>query len=399
MTTERSQRTLWALMAVLAIGLAAATLYLYGKSRSVSPAAQLPAYRIAYMALSAPTYIPQLYTCDLQGGDVRPLVESRFGDTIPVCEPLPASPGRAPRIAFVRFRSDPGSDTGTQLGAPGGVYVVSIDGGEERSASQTVERPLPVRPAWSPDGRQLVFAGVDDLNGDGAYVSGEAGIYVADMDTAQVRRVATVHATGTSLRWSPTSARVILQVHKRDVPLPVASLLDLRTGELSSRDDATTLGCWSPDGQYIAAYSMVEREIHVLSSAGDELWTAETPPGYVVDMHWLPAATADAEDGGRFLVLCTPEPNAGAGQVFLSSALIARGAPATWRQLTAADANVVDATPSPDGRWAVLTLMQGLGTGTEADVYLLSLAQGQLQPVTQDAGYEGMATWVPARAR
>jgi Tol biopolymer transport system component len=395
MITRRTQKTLWALLALLAVGLAAATAHLYSMSRSPSATAQLPAYRIAYVSFSQTTGIPQLYTCDLQGGDVRPLVESRSGDILPVSEPLPAAPKSAARIAFVRFRSDPGGDTGTQLGAPGGVYIVSSDGGQEKEVSETVERPLPVSPAWSQDGKQLAFAGVDDLNDDGAYVSEEAGIYVADVETAQVRRVAAVHATGTGLRWSPTSAQVILQGHKPDVGVPVAYLLDLRTGELSSRDDTTTLGCWSPDGQYIAAYSMADRKIHVLSSAGDELWTEETPPGYVTDLHWLAAATTDAEDGGRFLVLCTPEPNAGAGQVFLSSALIARGDRATWRQLTAEDANVSYATASPDGRWAALTLMQGHGTGMEADLYLLDLSNGQTQQLTQDPGYEGWATWVP----
>jgi Tol biopolymer transport system component len=391
---------------MIAIGLAAVSAYLYGRSRSLPAVAQLPAYRIAYVAFSAPTYIPQLYTCDLQGGDVRPLVESQAGDILPVGEPLPAAPTSAPRIAFVRFRSDPGSDTGTQLGAPGGVYVVSSDGGQEKEVSETVERPLPVGPAWSPDGKQLAFAGVDDLNDDGAYVSAEAGIYVADVDTAQVRRVATVHATGTGLRWSPASAQVILQVHKPDVPVPVAYLLDLRTGELSSRDDATTLACWSPDGQYIAAYSMVERKIHILGTAGNELWALETPTGYVTDLHWLPAASTDAEDEGRFLVVCAPEPNSDTSQLFLSSALtgpVEAGRSTwdaiTWRQLTAEDAGVAYVATSPDGRWAVFSLMQGQGTGMEAELYLLNLDQGQPQQLTQDPGYEGMATWVPVRTK
>jgi Tol biopolymer transport system component len=385
---------------MIAIGLAAVSAYLYGRSRSLPAVAQLPAYRIAYVAFSAPTYIPQLYTCDLQGGDVRPLVESRTGDILPVSEPLSAAPNSAPRIAFVRFRSDPGSDTGTQLGAPGGVYVVSSDGGQEKEVSETVERPLPVGPAWSPDGKQLAFAGVDDLNDDGAYVSAEAGIYVADVDTAQARRVATVHATGTGLRWSPASAQVILQVHKPDVPAPVAYLLDLRTGEISSRDDATPLACWSPDGQYIAAYSTADRQIHILETAdGTEVRALDTPSAYVLDMFWLPAASADSENRGRVLILSASQPDTGVGQLSLSSALTAAGDAITWRKLTDEDPRVNDVAASPDGRWAAFTAMQGQGSGMEADLYLLNLGQGQPQQLTQDPGYEGMATWVPLRAK
>jgi Tol biopolymer transport system component len=273
------------------------------------------------------------------------------------------------------------------------VYVVSSDGGQETRVSGTVERPLPVAPAWSADGKQLAFAGVEDLNDDGAYVSDEAGVYVADLESGQVRRVATVHATGLSLRWSPSRAQVILQVRKPGLSTPVANLLDLDSGELSSRDDATTVGCWSFDGQYIAAYSTADREIHVLSATGSELWATETP-GYVSDMHWLPPASLEAEDEGRFLVLCTPEPDSGAGQIFASSALIARGGAPTWRQLTAQDVGVVYVAPSPDGRWAAFTGVPAHGTSTEADLYLLDLNQGQTQMLTQDPGYEGQATWV-----
>lgn len=395
--TERTQKALWALLAVVAIGLAAATVHLYSKSRS--PVAEKPAGRIAYVSFSETTDIPQLYTCDLQGGEIQPLVESQAGDVLPVCEPLQTATAQAPRIAFVRLMSDPGSNTGTEVGASGGVYVVSSAGGQEKKVSGNVPRLLAVAPAWSPDGRQLAFAGAEDLNGDGKYVSEEAGIYVCDVDAAQVRRAATVHATGTRLQWSPTRAQLILQVHKPVAPVPVAHLLDLRTGELTSRDDATTVGCWSPNGQYIAAYSMVERKIHILDTAGDELWALDTPAGYVTDLHWLPADSADAEDEGHFLVLSAPEPNAGTGQLYQSSALIARGDAPSWRPLTAEEASVAYVAPSPDGRWAVFTLMQGHDTGMEADLYLLNLDQGQTQQLTQDPGYDGMATWVPVRTK
>jgi Tol biopolymer transport system component len=70
-----------------------------------------------------------------------------------------------------------------------------------------------------------------------------------------------------------------------------------------------------------------------------------------------------------------------------------------WRQLTADDLGVAFATPSADGRWATFTGMPRQATGLEADVYLVDLATGQSQQLTQDAGFEGMATWVPERAR
>ena len=396
--TERTQRTLWTLLAVVAIGLAAATVYLYSQSRTLS-AAQKPVGRAVYTSFSERASIPQLYTCDLQGGDDRPLVQSQAGDLAPVSGPLRADEGRAPRVAFLRFTSDPGSQPSGQIGAPGGVYVVSSNGGQERKVSGTVPCLLQVFPAWSPDGEQLAFAGVEDLDGDGKYLSAEAGIYIADAQGAQVRRVATVHAFESSLRWSPRSAQLILQVHKADAPLPVAHLLDLQTGELTARDDGTTVGCWSPDGQYIAAYSMIDREIHVLNTEGDELWTAETPLGYVTDLHWLPAATTDVDTEGRFLALRAAEPNMGWGQIFISSSLIVRGDEPTWRQLTADDASAASVAPSPDGCWALFTMIPERGSEMDADIYLLDLSRGQSQQLTQNPGWDGLATWVPTQAR
>jgi len=392
--TERTQRTLWTLLAVVAIGLAAATVYLYSQSRTLS-AAQKPVGRAVYTSFSETASIPQLYTCDLQGGDDRPLVQAQAGDLAPVSGPLRADEGRAPRVAFLRFTSDPGSQPSGQIGAPGGVYVISSNGGQERKVSGTVPRLLQVFPAWSPDGEQLAFAGVEDLDGDGKYLSAEAGIYIADAQGAQVRRVATVHAFESSLRWSPRSAQLILQVHKADAPLPVAHLLDLQKGELTARDDGTTVGCWSPDGQYIAAYSMIDREIHVLDTEGEEVWSTATPAGYVADLYWLPATSTEADDEGRFLALCAAEPNTGWGQLFVSSPLIARGAAPTWRALTAADAVLAHVTPSPDGHWAVFTQLAEGGTGMEADLYLLNLEQGRAQQLTLEPGYEGWPAWVP----
>ncbi len=396
--SERTQKALWTLLAAMAIVLAAATVYLFGKSRGPSTAAEKPSGRIAYVSFSATGGIPQLYTCDALGSDVRPLVQSRFGDLMPVAAPQPASPGGGPRIAFVRFRSDPGDDAGTQLGAPGGVYVVRSDGSQERLLSEAVERPLQVAPAWSPDGRQVAFAGVDDLNDDGAYPGEEAGIYVADVETGQTRRVAAALATGMGLRWSPVSSQVILQVRRPGVSMPVAALLDLQTGELSFRDDSTTVGCWAPDGRAIAAYSVADTRIHVLSLEGTEVLALEGPPGYVSDLHWLPPSSTSPESDGRFLAVSSADPNEGWGQLFASSDVTAHDGTITWRQLTAADLGVAFTAPSADGLWAVFTGIPRQAAGLEGDVYLVDLATGQSQQVTQDAGFEGMATWVPGRA-
>lgn len=393
---ERMQKITWTLLAAVAIALAAATVHLYQRSRTLSTASELPGGRIAYMHFAESSSIPQLFTYDLQSGDVQPLIWSRAGDVLPVSAPPQAAQRRPPRVAFLRFTSDPSSSTETQLGAPGGVYVVNSDGSQERKVSGAVPRMLPVAPAWSPDGEQLAFAGVQDLNSDGQYTAEEAGIYLCDVDSADVKRVTAVHAIGTRLQWSPTSPQLILQAQMAEAPVPVAHLLDLHTGELVLRDLATTLGCWSPDGQYIAAYSTVERKIHILNTAGEELWAVDVESEReLLDMFWLPASST-AEDYGRFLTLTAPAHSSDVARLSLSSALT--GQPVTWKHVTDDDTHVVSVTLAPDGQWAVFSRGRMEGTGMEADLYLLDLIRAQTRQLTQEPGYESWPTWIPARS-
>jgi Tol biopolymer transport system component len=171
-------------------------------------------------------------------------------------------------------------------------------------------------------------------------------------------------------------------VHKPEAS-DAAYLLDLKTGELVARDDATALGCWSPDGQYVAAYSTADHEIHILATSGDEVWAVDTESErMVVDMFWLPASSDGSEDHGRFLILTVPAHTNGVARLSLSSALT--GQEVTWTQVTDDDTYVANVAVSPDGRWAAFGRGQLGATGIEADLYLLNLASGQSQQLTQD---------------
>jgi Tol biopolymer transport system component len=97
------------------------------------------------------------------------------------------------------------------------------------------------------------------------------------------------------------------------------------------------------------------------------------------------------------LILTVPAHTNGLAQLSLSSALT--GQEVTWTQVTGDDMSVANVAVSPDGRWATFSRGQLGAAGTEADLYLLNLATGQSQQLTQEPGYEGMATWVPSQAQ
>jgi Tol biopolymer transport system component len=284
------------------------------------------------------------------------------------------------------------------VGTPGGVYVVSSSG-EATKVSGEVPRILTIAPSWSPDGKQLAFAGVEDLNGDGKYRDDEAAIYVCDVEKGPPKRVATVNTMGLRLLWSPVASQLILQVKKPNVPVPVAHLLDLRSGKLTSRDDATTVGCWSPDGQHIAAYSMLDRKIHVLHTDGSEEYGLDTPSGYVGELLWLPANTKDSiEDAERLLVVSASQPMSSmSGQLHIRSAFPGGGE--AWKRLTDDETNAAYLAASPDGRYVAYTLLTGHEPEPTGDLYVLEIGQDEPRRLTSAPGFEGLATWIPTGKR
>lgn len=381
-------------MTLIAIGLSAATILLFVKSLQVVSTQASSPYLIAYISDRSGAY--RIYLCDLEGHEVPSPMAFQPGDVLPVCESLPRGSGKNPRIAFVRFEAQPSSSSDAQAGTPGSVHVVTYGADKATKVSGKVPRILPIAPAWSPDGKELAFAGVEDLNGDGQFSKEEAGIYVANVEKGGVRRVATVYATGSHLRWSPVDPLLILQVEKPNVPVPVAHVLDLTNGQLIARDDATTVACWSPDGQFIALYSMADRKIHVLNKSGSEEYAINAPGGFVADLQWLPArAGASIEDKGYLLAISGGDFRSATGQLYLRSALPSRTE--SWRVLTDAKASVAYLAASPDGRYLAYTLMTSKGPPPtlEADLYVLDLTQAEPRRLTTDPGFEGFPTWIP----
>lgn len=385
-------------MAIIAIALSVATILLFMKSLQVLPSRAKFPYLIAYISDRSGAY--RIHICDLEGREIPSPMEFQPGDVLPVCEHLPPKSDRKPRIAFIRFETTPGTMSSTEVGTPGSVYVVAYGESQATKVSGKVPRILPIVPAWSPDGKELAFAGVEDLNGDGKFTKEEAGIYVCNVERGGARRVATVYPLGWHLCWSPKDSLLILQIEKANVPVPVAHVLDLTNGQLIARDDATIAACWSPDGQFIALYSIADRKIHILNRDGVEQYTMSAPGGVVVDLQWLPARSdADAADTGYLLAMSAQNPGTSAGQLHLRAA--SPSSSQSWKLLTDAQSSAAYPAPSPDGRYLAYTLMvthmnpRGGPPAVDADLYVLELGEDEPHRLTTDPGFEGFPTWIP----
>ena len=388
--SERLQRVLWILMGLVAVALGVATVYLFRESRAVFAAAQ-PAYRIAYISWQEDGV--SLQTCNLQGQDVRRLTTSEAVDLFVASEPLHGGTS-VPRLAFLRLRPEQQAGTSESgVGAEGAVYVVSAQGGSPAPVSGTLQRVWNVSPCWLAGGQQVVFAALEDLNGDGKWLAGETGVYISDADKPEPRRFAAGNGTVARLACSPADPLVI--VTWMDGERTSSALLSTEGGK-PLLEGAAPVACWSPDGTQIAAYLLDDHRIHILRTDGTELYDLNPPPGELVDLSWLPPRPdRGPEEAGQLLATATSQYGIGAGQMYLRSA----GASATgWERLTGLDDYVIHMAASPDGRYVAYTLYAG-SSGQDsqvpqADLYLLDLSNRQDLRLTSEENFEGLATWV-----
>jgi Tol biopolymer transport system component len=168
------------------------------------------------------------------------------------------------------------------------VYVVNADGSGQRRL--TGDARFPASPAWSPNGRQLVFEG-------GPYVR---GVYVVNADGSGQRRLA---RSGGAPAWSP-DGRTIAFFSDAKIYLMNADGSEHRqlTGKLWVWGGAGRALAWSPDGRKLAFFGKGDRcpfcfSLYVVNSDGSglrnltgKLWVAGAGSGGgpTFDPAWSP---------------------------------------------------------------------------------------------------------------
>lgn len=176
------------------------------------------------------------------------------------------------------------------------IYVANSDGsGEQRLTDHPAEDFFP---AWSPDGKKIVFGSRRDgvPAPDGSFTS---SIYIMDADGSHLTRLTDIESNDKLPTWSPDGSRIAfhtgyLVVINADGSNPVRVI--------GRRDDlGVDVPCWSPDSRRIAFKSRMpaegpcpcQHDIYVVNDDGSGLlklasFTSEkdgTPEDYVV---WSP---------------------------------------------------------------------------------------------------------------
>jgi Tol biopolymer transport system component/CubicO group peptidase (beta-lactamase class C family) len=204
------------------------------------------------------THRPEVYVMNADGSRQLRLV--RRGR-----QPLWSPDGR--RLAFTRGQSG------------GSVYVVNVDGSEERNVTRGPGRDF----AWSPDGRRIAFDSVRDGNSE---------IYVVNSDGGGLRRLTRNAGPDLAPAWSPDGRKIAFTT-KRDGNFEVYVMNADGSGQRRLTRNPASDGspAWSPDGRRIAFVSRRDGnlEVYVMNPDGSGQRNLTRSPWHEGSLAWSPA--------------------------------------------------------------------------------------------------------------
>ena len=220
----------------------------------------------------------------------RAVGASSFTD-VPFTATLQATPARYTRVArnfdsrtprkvlgVVRPVLSP-DGTRVAFAAVGDIWVMPVGGAAE---NLTKDRFLDTDPAWSPDGRRLVYS-----SDKGGHL---LQLWIRDLATGQDRQLTRLTTQPQGAAWSPDGTRIaFFDVDGMWRRAPV-SVVDVASGEVTRiHESLFSPGnpTWSPDGArvavgMVASYSTRFREgtnqvLTMSSKGGDDKWYAPHP--------------------------------------------------------------------------------------------------------------------------
>ena len=220
-------------------------------------------------------------------GTHRRRLTSRIGGAAPDVSP----DGR--RIAFV-----------VQRGRKGAFYVMDADGGHKRRLATQHGFDALGGPAWSPDGRMLLFERQDCPPGGDCSNS----LFVVNSDGTGLTRLDRSHSLG-GVAWSPTQRTLAVEHINAAVTHSDVTIADLRRQDARLvlrpvqriRHVSLSLFRWAPDGRTI-----------VYEDEGDRIWVVDARRGqprrrfpvraYISTLTWSPDRRWLAFSRSRVLV-------------------------------------------------------------------------------------------------
>ena len=265
---------------------------------------------IAYMAKENPADTWEIWVMRSDGSDPQRLTSNDANDTVPAWSP----DGRE-----ILFESDRDGN--------GEIYVMNSDGNQQ--VNLTNHPAEDGTPSWSPDGSMIAFSSYRDDNWE---------IYLMGRDGANQVRLTYDDASDYAPVWSPDGSRIAF-VSKRDGNWEIYVMKADGTDPLRlTEEEATDFApVWSPDGSMIAfeSYRDGNMEIYVMRTDGsDPINLTEAPRSSDHGPTWAPDGSHIAyysnQDGGWDVVV-TAMDGSGVTNLTLSQATEQTPAWQPWR--------------------------------------------------------------------
>lgn len=235
-------------------------------------------------------------------------------------------------------------------------------------------------PAWSPDGRWILFTAGAPHNGD---------LWLVSPDGATRTQITHDPEIEMSPAWSPDGTRIAFE-SRRNGAAPAIWIFDLRDSSLSrltNEPKRVHEPAWSPDGEEITYYGLAsgDEQVWAIPAAGGAPRRLSHHVTQSWSAAWSPSGDSlvysgyrNAQTGGSLFVM----PKGGEGAACEHSRALTRRADHGW-----------DRFPewSRDGRWVVFA---GQSRG-QFDIWLVSLDGAVEERITDDPADDTEPTWSP----
>lgn len=235
-------------------------------------------------------------------------------------------------------------------------------------------------PAWSPDGRSIVFSSTRTGKGD---------IYLMDADGGNLRQITSHPAYEGAPRFSPDGRFVVFE-GERDgrseiFRAEVASGPLMQVEQLTDSVSRKLGPAYSPDGSMLAFMerTLVRWRISVLDAAGTIRAVSEDA--------WGACRPAFSPDGLLAFVSTAESPKADLWFREMAGSREGRA----WRFPTRPDAHNYDPAFSPDGRTLAFSSSRERGASEQWDIFLVDRNGRNLVQLTDDEGNDRFPDWRP----
>ena len=222
---------------------------------------------------------PEIYVMHPDGSGLIRLTNDPAVDDSPAISP------DGSRVAFLTARHDPNPrfpDLKYEI------YIINIDGSNPRRLTTT--EAAEDHPAWSPDGKKLIFDA--DYDEDGFYE-----IYTINSDGSNLIRLTSIAANDQFADWSPDGSQIAFSSDRNgnwDIFVMDADGSNLR--QLTDNPDWELFPAWSPDGTKIAFNGLQPNsrntDVFVMNSDGSNIRQLTTSSSFDENPAWSP-------DGGQ----------------------------------------------------------------------------------------------------